>query len=742
MLSKLATRRAAAAVFTSRQAIATRRSLNLARSVRAKTVQDVRFKSSRAAGALDPGAVDPVNQEILTAVDPVPVEPKKEVDPGSLDNFDMCDQLKANLRVMGVNNLFPVQIETYNGVRSGQDMIVRSKTGSGKTMAFALPTLDKLFADKEAGVHRRKGQPAALVLAPTRELASQVKREFEKLGPQLGCVAVYGGAPIMPQMRELSKNVDVLIATPGRLIDLIERGEVDLSRVSVAILDEADEMLKMGFTEAIETIYAELPPKDERQNLLFSATVSKEIQRIARGFLNNGRLVDLVGEDSDKIPAGIEMIAMSVRPTQAQKSAALANILEQYCSGDSGARALVFTSTKAMCDTLSTSGIVLETGVKCLAMHGDLQQSSREIALAAFREGRAKCLIATDVAARGLDIPKVDLVVHYDLPTDFDSFVHRTGRTGRAGRAGVNIVLFKNAMDKEIGNLERFTGAKFKRMAVPASKSLTKNREEKVVQSLGEVSNRDIDRFVSVASSILENSDDAEKERALATALALIAGSRKATDFSALSGRSEMQSMVIEGSFEPRNTRRMAGDIVWEMMQLFDRAGGADKFGLKSNQIRENALDTFHPSKCGEKVVFDVSPKLADAILSAQEEVGTNTFSALATEPLPELCDRHRANYVRNEGYGEKGRGPRGGGRGGFNTRGGRGGSRGGYGGRDNRGGYGGRDNGGYGGRDNGGYGGRDNGGYGGRDNGGYGGRTAGNRRGGRGRRDDFDFDF
>lgn len=480
---------------------------------------------------------------------------KGEGEDDSLDAFGLHPVLKNALQRNGINKFFPVQMRTFEAASRGEDMIVRSRTGSGKTLAFSLPVINSLLNLRdEGGLSRRPaGKPKVLIMAPTRELAKQVQSEFEKFAPGITCVSVYGGADIGPQIAQLRKPVDVVIGTPGRIYDHINSGRLDLSDISYAVLDEADEMLKVGFKDQIDEIYSFMPAKTERQNLLFSATVAPEIRAVAHKHLHQGKLIDLVGEDNAKIPDSIEMISMQVEGRN--RTSAIASILSSHCSGEEPKRALVFCATKAMCNEVALSAEIGDVGVKCAAMHGDLSQSMREATLQSFREGRIQCMVATDVAARGLDIPQVDLVIHYTIPQERDSFVHRTGRTGRAGRAGRNIVIFSDRDSRELFDLQRQMGIKFERHAVPGSHASAENAAGEMESRLQTLPRHQVVSYTPLARRLLNGVADSNGEVSrddfsalLAKALALGATNATTTDFSVITGHAGQLTLKFEGS--------------------------------------------------------------------------------------------------------------------------------------------------------------------------------------------------
>ncbi|KAJ0807484.1 putative RNA helicase [Helianthus annuus] len=304
----------------------------------------------------------------------------------------------------------------------GRDMIGRARTGTGKTLAFGIPILNKIVQYNEKHGGRN---PLAIVMAPTRELAKQVEKEFYESAPNLATLCVYGGSPIQRQMSTLDRGVDVIVGTPGRVIDLLKRGALNLSEVQFAVLDEADQMLNVGFAEAVETILEYLPK--QRQTMMFSATMPSWIVKLTQKYLKTPLTIDLVGDSDQKLADGITL----------------------------------YSITSEMRDRPSVIGPLITKSFRCEALHGDISQNLRERTLAGFRDGRVDVLVATDVAARGLDVPNVDLVIHYELPNNSEIFVHRTGRTGRAGKKGRAIVMHSSQQWRDVKGYEREVGCKF-----------------------------------------------------------------------------------------------------------------------------------------------------------------------------------------------------------------------------------------------------------------------------------------
>ncbi|XP_054798075.1 DEAD-box ATP-dependent RNA helicase 53, mitochondrial-like [Prosopis cineraria] len=376
--------------------------------------------------------------------------PKGNNDDGlDISKLGISEDIVSALAKRGITKLFPIQRAVLEPAMQGRDMIGRARTGTGKTLAFGIPILDKII--QYNAKHGRGRDPLALVLAPTRELARQVEKEFYESAPNLDTICVYGGTPISRQMRQLDYGVDVAVGTPGRIIDLLNRGALNLKDVQFVVLDEADQMLQVGFQEDVEKILERLPPK--RQTLMFSATMPSWIKQISRNYLNNPITIDLVGDSDQKLADGITLY--SIASDMYGKAGIIETLVTEHAKGG---KCIVFTQTKRDADRLSYS---MSRSLRCEALHGDISQAQRERTLSGFREGHFNVLVATDVASRGLDIPNVDLVIHFDLPNNSEIFVHRSGRTGRAGKKGTAILIYTQDQSRAVKIIERDVGSRF-----------------------------------------------------------------------------------------------------------------------------------------------------------------------------------------------------------------------------------------------------------------------------------------
>lgn len=389
--------------------------------------------------------------------DEIPVEATGNDVPESISEFTsppLDPILLENIKMARFTRPTPVQKYSIPIVAKGRDLMACAQTGSGKTGGFLFPILSESFSkgpaplpEKASQYFIKKAFPTSVVLAPTRELATQIYEEAKKFTYRSWvrpCV-VYGGSDIRAQIRELERGCDLVVATPGRLNDLLERGYILLANVKYLVLDEADRMLDMGFEPQIRNIVekCDMPSVDNRQTLMFSATFPRDIQHLAADFLKDYVFLSVgrVGSTSENITQKVLYVE------DGEKRSALLDLLAVSNDG----LTLIFVETKRMADSL-TDFLIMQ-GLKATAIHGDRSQAERERALAAFRSSRANLLVATAVAARGLDIPHVTHVINYDLPSDIDDYVHRIGRTGRAGNTGVATAFFNRGNKNVVKDL-------------------------------------------------------------------------------------------------------------------------------------------------------------------------------------------------------------------------------------------------------------------------------------------------
>ncbi len=366
----------------------------------------------------------------------------------------------------GYSNPTPIQAGSIPAILAGRDLLGCAQTGTGKTAAFALPMLDLLHQAAGNGRTRGKRRPRALVLSPTRELAGQIEESMRTYGghTQLRHTVIYGGVNQFRQVKKLQSGVDVIVATPGRFLDLFEQGHIDLGAIEIFVLDEADRMLDMGFIDPIRKV-AGMLPKD-RQTLMFSATMPRNIEKLAESLLNNPERVSVTPDvtTAPAIDQGVYLVAMDDKP------ALLRHLLED----ETLERAVVFTRTKRGAEKLTKN--LCAAGVQAGAIHGNKSQNQRQRVLDAFRAGRCRVLVATDVAARGLDVDGVSHVFNFSLPDEPESYVHRIGRTGRAGATGVAITLCSREEFGILRTIERLVGEPIEVLTIPEETGIEPQR--------------------------------------------------------------------------------------------------------------------------------------------------------------------------------------------------------------------------------------------------------------------------
>ena len=384
-------------------------------------------------------------------------------------DLGLPDVLLSAVLDMGFESPSPIQAKTIPLALEGKDLIGLSQTGSGKTAAFALPTL--------AGIDAHLAEPQALIICPTRELAVQVCEEVFRLGCKikgLRALPVYGGAPIDRQLKGLRKGAHIVVGTPGRLLDHLKRRSFDPRNIKTAILDEADRMLDMGFQEEMEELLAALP--QDRQTMFFSATMNRRVSRLIDNFGKKPETIEI--ERKSLTVDAIDQSCYEVR--QRSKVEVLSRLLDI----DPPRLALVFCNTKRLVDEV-TEGL-LARGYAADRLHGDMTQQMRERVLARFRESTIEVLIATDVAARGLDVDDIDLVVNYEIPHDPEDYVHRIGRTGRAGRSGRAVSFVFGRDIYRLQTIEKYTRQSIRRERVPSQEQVEGKRADKLFQTIQE----------------------------------------------------------------------------------------------------------------------------------------------------------------------------------------------------------------------------------------------------------------
>ncbi|KAM3913859.1 nucleolar RNA helicase 2-B-like [Leptodactylus fuscus] len=555
---------------------------------------------------------------------------------GDFSNFPICEETIKNLKAKGVMYLFPIQVKTFNTAYSGKDVVVQARTGTGKTFSFAIPVIERLLQDEAPAMHGRA--PRVLVLTPTRELAIQIMNEIRSISKKLKTCCFYGGSSYQAQVFDIKNGIDILVGTPGRIRDLIQNYKLNLTTLKHVVLDEVDMMLDMGFAEQVEEILSVRYNSDENENpqtLLFSATCPDWMYNVAKRYMRKDYTkIDLVGHRSQKAAITVEHLAIECN--RYQKPVILGDVIQVY-SGTYG-KAIVFCDSKLEAHELSTNCPSLKQAAK--ALHGDLQQKEREVILKGFRNGSFSTLIATNVAARGLDIPEVDLVVLYSAPKEADSYVHRSGRTGRAGRTGICISLYERRDAYYLSNVERSTGIKFKRVGIPSVLSVAKSSSADAIKSLDLVPEDVLEHFRIHAEELIEKKGAVD---ALAAALAHISGAASLKQRSLLNMEPGFITVLLETSVAIHTL-----SYVWRAIK--EQMGEEIDSKIHRMCLRKDFMG----------VCFDVT---AETLKTLQESwKDSRRWKLSVAKELPPLQEQRRENEGRGRGSGGRG-GGRGGGR-------------------------------------------------------------------------------
>jgi ATP-dependent RNA helicase DeaD len=521
-----------------------------------------------------PAAPSPITLASVVAADDAPITDAPAGDTSAADGafaaLGLDPALVAALATLGYEEPTPVQRETIPPLLAGRDLLGQAATGTGKTAAFALPMLQRIHRAADGAVRPGPSQPQALILVPTRELAMQVAEAVHKYGKGLGTrvLAVYGGQAIDQQLRALRRGVDVVVATPGRAVDHLDRGTMDLSRVRVAVLDEADEMMDMGFADELDAILGKLPPHESgRQTALFSATMPPRIAAIAERHLREPVRVSIARERTAPGEAPrVRQVAYVV--SRQWKLAALGRVLDM----EGPTSAIVFCRTRGEVDELAET--LTGRGYRADALHGGLSQEQRDRVMRRFRDGTAELLVATDVAARGLDVEHVSHVVNYDVPSAAEVYVHRIGRTGRAGREGVAITLAEPREHRLLRNIEHATGSEIRVEAVPTVVDLRTRRLELLQASLRDMLVADgFDHYRVVVESLSDEFD------VMDIAMAAIQLAHTAEQGDAAKQEEEIPQLTFGGGRGARDHRRPSGrsEGRFERGGRPERGGGFDR---------------------------------------------------------------------------------------------------------------------------------------------------------------------
>jgi ATP-dependent RNA helicase DeaD len=476
--------------------------------------------------------------------------------------LNLSESLLKAVADMGFTEPSPIQKEAIPLALQGKDIVGMAQTGTGKTAAFAIPSLEK--------INEKSKNPQVLVLCPTRELALQVSEEFEKLAKykKIRVVTLYGGDPIDRQIRALKAGVQVVVGTPGRIIDHLERGTFQTEHIHTVVLDEADEMLDMGFREDIEAILEEMP--FERQTLLFSATMSKPILAIVQKFQNEPQIVKVIR--NELTAENIEQLFYEIKATA--KLEVMCRLIDFY----NLQQVIVFCNTKKKSDEVALE--LVERGYKTEAIHGDLSQRQREKVMKQFRDGAINVLVATDVAARGIDVSGVDAVFNYDIPLDPEYYVHRIGRTGRAGKSGKAFTFVVGREFFRLREIQDFTKKQIKRGVVPSIEDLIGIKQAQFVEKVASIAqNEDLSTFEPLLTQLRHAG---LKDEAIIKALIQMQWQHQKTEYLDI----EIQDFKAskenskEKSFGKEKERRTANK---NMVRLFLNVGKMDR--VRPNDI-------------------------------------------------------------------------------------------------------------------------------------------------------------
>lgn len=539
------------------------------------------------------------------------------------------DLLKA-VTDLGFQSATPIQQQTIPLLsKEKTDLVALAQTGTGKTAAFSLPMLSQIDCDNKS--------VQALILAPTRELCVQITNDIKKFGKYMkgfGVTAIYGGARIDGQIKDIKRGVQVVAATPGRLIDMIERRAINLNTVKFVILDEADEMLNMGFKDDLDTILKETP--QDKNTWLFSATMPKEVERIARNYMNKPKEIS-TGKKNEGAD-NLEHVYYVVQSRD--RYLALKRVVDYYPE----IFGIVFCRTKA--ETQEVSDLLIKDGYSADALHGDLSQSQRDFVMKRFRARTLQMLVATDVAARGIDVNDVTHVINYNLPEDVENYTHRTGRTARAGKSGIAIAIITPKDSGKIKDIERIIKKKFEKKDVPNGQDVCEKQLFNLVHKLHdvEVKDEEIEKFLP---AIYEELKDLSKEELIKRFISeefnrFHTYYENAPDLNIPKGS-------VDGAFGNHRTTR-----------LFVNMGQMDGFNIHS--LKEFLADAV---KLNQRMVFNVDVKSSFSFFETESKFVDN-FLALNSQGV-EFNNRaiqlEVSNKKMKEGGGNRSGGFRGGNR-------------------------------------------------------------------------------
>ncbi|CAG5098596.1 Oidioi.mRNA.OKI2018_I69.XSR.g15809.t1.cds [Oikopleura dioica] len=524
------------------------------------------------------------------------------------EEWDMLSpETQKKLKERGVIQLFPVQARTFKTVRDGEDVIVQSRTGSGKTLAFAIPTVERLQEEK---LTSRGRSPRALILAPTRELASQICRDVESISTGLTACAIYGGVPYAKQENILFKGCDVVVGTPGRVKDLLEKGSLKMDLMKIVALDEVDRMLDM----APDIIFLCYMP---RLGQKYRGEIYEKVPPI----------INLVESNANRTSKTVRHLAIQTHYTE--WSDVIGDLVTAFC-GRSG-RAMIFASTKR-----DTSDLALSDNISDAQMiHGDIEQATREQTLQAFRDGKMRVLVCTDVAARGLDIPEVDLVIQTEPPSDIDSYIHRSGRTGRAGRSGVCICLYKPKQLYQLKQVEKEAGFKFELRGPVSAVELEEAAAKDVKRQIAKLPEKSSARFLEIAREMIAEAEEEEEsstEKLLAAAIAIMSGVTDSTSRSIITGKKGFQTWQMNVSFEMNNQY-----LIFKLLEK----GIGEQARIDARNVR------VFKDRMG--AAFDLPTKMTNEVSEKWND--SDKFQLKRVEKASDLPELEAKKEIMSEGY-------------------------------------------------------------------------------------------
>ncbi|XP_054627282.1 nucleolar RNA helicase 2 [Dunckerocampus dactyliophorus] len=561
------------------------------------------------------------------------IEETPEQKEGAFSNFRISQGTIKKLKARGVSYLFDIQVKTFDSVYDGEDVLAQARTGTGKTFSFAIPLVQKL--QDTAGPRARGRPPKVLVLAPTRELAIQVAKDFKDISKRLAICCFYGGSSYTQQIAAIRGGIDILVGTPGRIKDHIQNHKLDLTKLKHVVLDEVDHMLDMGFAEQVEEIIASSYKKDgdtNPQTLLFSATCPEWVYDVAKKYMRpECKHVDLIGKKTQKAAITVEHLAIECH--WSQRTAVMGDVIQVY-SGSHG-KTILFCETKKEAHELSMNASIKQSAQ---SLHGDIPQKQRETTLNGFRNGLFEVLVATNVAARGLDIPEVDLVIQCSPPKDVESYIHRSGRTGRAGRTGVCICFYQRWEEDQLRHVENKANITFRRVGVPTANDIIKSSSKDALRFLDSVPAAAVGYFKESAEKLIQEKGAVD---ALAAALAHISGATTIEQRSLLNSDAGFTTMQLTCSQELQNL-----GYVWRSIK--------EQLGEEI----ENDIQRMTLLKGRTGVCFDVPADKVEEIQDTWSD-GRRWQLTVATE-LPELEEKLYSNRD-DRGFGDRRGGFRGG---------------------------------------------------------------------------------